>query len=609
MSNGITLTSAMRNNLGALKYLSGQMDITQTRLATGQKVNSAIDNASSFYQARALTNRAGDLDRLLDSMGQSIQTINAAISGLEQAGATLEQAAVVAQQAYEAAIIPEKAWFEAQVGENGAVVSTAQELKDAINANKETICVYGKIDYFENQTLTMKANQKLVGTEYFTGYTGNKKYSEINFTGTQYAAIRTANNGLISDLELNFDAIRIEKNLGRNLLICGESKKGIVLNNLDLSRDIQGTDSYQSLNGVISFSYTTGKVDGVINIKSQGQSADAISVHGGSKLEIAEKAVVNININEIKTSRSAIYIYADGNGKNTQMDIYGKVNIKNNSSGSFDLAGGSSYCGNTLTIHDGAEVTMSKYVYVGSRKDENTYNSVNIEAGAKVNIKDSRGEAELISQGYSLENNTASGRYLYSTTLANSGNFTPSGATIDWDNFANTAVGSAGDEVALNKIAGQYGEMMSAYDDMIKDSSYQGINLLTGGSLTTMFNENRTHSFVVQGEDMRSNALGITTREWQTRDDIAASIKEIKAAMSKVRDMVESLGNNLSIIQTRENFTDKLIDVLQTGADDLVLADMNEESANYLALQTRNNLAVNALALAAQSSSAVLKLF
>ena len=127
--------------------------------------------------------------------------------------------------------------------------------------------------------------------------------------------------------------------------------------------------------------------------------------------------------------------------------------------------------------------------------------------------------------------------------------------------------------------------------------------------MTTIFNENRDHSFVVQGEDMRANSLGITMREWNTREDIAASIKEIKAAMGKVRDMVESLGNNLSIIQTRENFTDKLIDVLQTGADDLVLADMNEESANYLALQTRNNLAVNALALAAQSGNAVLKLF
>ena len=151
--------------------------------------------------------------------------------------------------------------------------------------------------------------------------------------------------------------------------------------------------------------------------------------------------------------------------------------------------------------------------------------------------------------------------------------------------------------------------MKKAFDEIVEDSSYQGVNLITGGSLTTMFNESRTHSLTVKGEDMRAESLGIVAREWNTRDDIAASIKEIKNAMGKVRDMVEKLGNNLSIIQTRENFTDKLIDVLETGADDLVLADMNEESANYLALQTRNNLAVNALALAAQAGSAVLKLF
>ena len=150
---------------------------------------------------------------------------------------------------------------------------------------------------------------------------------------------------------------------------------------------------------------------------------------------------------------------------------------------------------------------------------------------------------------------------------------------------------------------------MTSFDEVMEESSYSGVNLITGGSLTTIFNENRDHSFVVQGEDMRAESLGIVAREWNTRDDIAASIKEIRNAMGKVRDMVESLGNNLGIIQTRENFTDKMIDILQTGADDLVLADMNEESANYLALQTRNNLAVNALSLAAQSGNAVLKLF
>ena len=90
MFNNITLTSSMRSNLYALKNLTTQMNKTQNRLASGLKVNSAIDNASSYYQARALNNRASDLDALLDSMGQSIQTISTAIKGLEKSGEMLE---------------------------------------------------------------------------------------------------------------------------------------------------------------------------------------------------------------------------------------------------------------------------------------------------------------------------------------------------------------------------------------------------------------------------------------------------------------------------------------------------------------------------------------
>ena len=52
--------------------------MTQERLSTGLKVNSAIDNAASYYTAQSLNNRANDLNALLDSMGQGIQTIQAA---------------------------------------------------------------------------------------------------------------------------------------------------------------------------------------------------------------------------------------------------------------------------------------------------------------------------------------------------------------------------------------------------------------------------------------------------------------------------------------------------------------------------------------------------
>ena len=98
MVKSITLTASMRSNLNSLKNISKQMNTTQERLSTGKKVNSAIDNASSYYQARSLTNRASDLDALLDAMGQGIQTIQAANEGITGGLSLLEQLAAVTEQ-------------------------------------------------------------------------------------------------------------------------------------------------------------------------------------------------------------------------------------------------------------------------------------------------------------------------------------------------------------------------------------------------------------------------------------------------------------------------------------------------------------------------------
>ena len=95
----ISLTSAMRSNLLALKDTSGLMDITQNRLSTGLKVNMAIDNPSAYYTASSLNNRANDLSGLLDTMTQAIQTVKAASEGIETATALLEQMSSIAEQA------------------------------------------------------------------------------------------------------------------------------------------------------------------------------------------------------------------------------------------------------------------------------------------------------------------------------------------------------------------------------------------------------------------------------------------------------------------------------------------------------------------------------
>ncbi len=87
------------------------------------------------------------------------------------------------------------------------------------------------------------------------------------------------------------------------------------------------------------------------------------------------------------------------------------------------------------------------------------------------------------------------------------------------------------------------------------------------------------------------------------------SITQLDTALSTLRTQASKFGSNLSTVQTRQDFTKNLINTLQTGADNLVLADTNEEGANLLALQTRQQLSTTALSLSAQADQAVLRLF
>ena len=95
----ISLTASMRSNLLSLQNTQSLMDTTQERLSTGKKVNSAIDNPSSYYTAQSLNNRAGDLSSLLDSMGQGIQTIKAADEAIEAITTFAQQAKAIANSA------------------------------------------------------------------------------------------------------------------------------------------------------------------------------------------------------------------------------------------------------------------------------------------------------------------------------------------------------------------------------------------------------------------------------------------------------------------------------------------------------------------------------
>ena len=105
--NDISLTSGMRSNLLSLQNTVSLLDRTQERLATGKKVNSAIDNPVSYFASESLTARASSIDSLKDSMGQAVSTISAANEGITSISALIEQAKGIAQSALSTQMSPD----------------------------------------------------------------------------------------------------------------------------------------------------------------------------------------------------------------------------------------------------------------------------------------------------------------------------------------------------------------------------------------------------------------------------------------------------------------------------------------------------------------------
>lgn len=374
----ISLTASMRSNLLSLQQTQSLMDTTQERLSTGKKVNSAIDNPSSYYTAQSLTNRASDLSSLLDSMGQAVQTIQAANEGIE------------------------------------AITDFVQQAKALANTARDNATVKGTTS-----------------------------------SGTYTAAGDTKNI-----------TVKIE---------------GVAAQ--DIKVTLKDTDSLEQ---------AATKIAKALNDDTGG-------------VKDAEDTVIG---------------------------------------------------GFTATVENG-----------------------------QIKISNSKGIVANVS------------------------------GTI----FGITFNGEIGNSTRTTSMK-QYNEILDQIDQLAKDSGYKGVNLLQGNSLKVVFNEDRSSYLTINGTfaDTSDEGLKISRAEdWTNPDNeaIDASISELENAITSLRNMASEFGNNYSIVENRENFTESLINVLEEGSDKLTLADMNEESANMLALQTRQQLAINSLSLASQAAQSVLSLF
>jgi flagellin len=178
---------------------------------------------------------------------------------------------------------------------------------------------------------------------------------------------------------------------------------------------------------------------------------------------------------------------------------------------------------------------------------------------------------------------------------------------------------STSDTNVQSKLAAQYDTIRTQIDQMSSDSGYRGLNLLsnTSGAATTLtvnFNENASSALAVVGFLGNSTGLSLTQAggaggNWQATSSITADSAKMDSAITSLRTNTQTLAANLNIITTRQGFTDNMISTLQTGSDNLTLADMNQEGANMLMLQTRQSLGTTSLSMSSQAAQSVLKLF
>jgi flagellin-like hook-associated protein FlgL len=96
--SGIVLSAAVRQNLLSLQNTAELLSSTQNRLASGKKVNTALDNPTNFFTAQGLDNRASDINNLLDGIGNGVQVLQAANTGLTSLQQLVDTAKSIANQ-------------------------------------------------------------------------------------------------------------------------------------------------------------------------------------------------------------------------------------------------------------------------------------------------------------------------------------------------------------------------------------------------------------------------------------------------------------------------------------------------------------------------------
>lgn len=574
-TNKIALTASMRSNLLSLKNTQKLFDSTQDKLSTGYKVNSAMDNPSSYFTAQSLNARADDLSTLLDSIGQAISTLQTADQGITSLQDFVSQAKSIANSARDTANVSAK------------VTSTVKFDKNALKSQK----VVG--DAVPNAAADDKMVIRYGDSTKLTGTTNVKEDSDLAKLGFGDTADTPAGSIVVDGKEY-----QIKVNATANSMETTFTTPGIF-------------EVKSAVNDGKNTTYTLVDADG--NQYSHVVAETAVTALKDTKFAKVTGGKITVS-EDGKTTFSGTVAADDTNATaaTAKRDVFSTINVKADA-----------------TVEDFSKVVetmIGTKVFDVSIEDSNlvfkTLDTTSVEvkgklaevfgldAGQEITLAADDTAESLRLKINALEGIAAefdeNGKLVVKS--AEGDDMVISGALADKLGISGAVTNGSNERAAYAK---QFDSVLKQIDELVQDTSYKGINLLKGDNLTVVFNESRTSTLELKGVTFDSTGLGFTAskNEWISTTDIDESLDQITKATSMLRAQASEFGQNLSTVQIREDFTENMINNLTTGADKLTLADANEEAANLLALQTRQSLATNSLSLASQSAQSVLKLF
>ncbi len=250
--------------------------------------------------------------------------------------------------------------------------------------------------------------------------------------------------------------------------------------------------------------------------------------------------------------------------------------------------------GDTITVNDGT--TTGTYTAANNDTVQTLLNAINGTANLKATASlNSSGQITFAATG--TNNITIGGTQGGVGTLVG-----VTGLSAGTTSFTANALRTS--------YAAQFDAIRTQIDSAVNDASFNGVNLLSGGSKTVTLNETGTATVTLSGANISSANLGVvaSTNSFQMDTDITTALANITSALTTLQSQTSALGNSSAILDARTQFNQSMAATLQAGADALVKSDSAADGSLLLALQSRQQLAATSLSLTNNSDKMALRL-